>query len=146
MMFKTKAAPAKPVESVMMPVARAMPKQAGVPTIISPDMAVSGNFKSPGDLQVEGVVTGNIEVGKLVIAQGGVVTGDVIAREIRVCGTLHGNLRGQMVTLTASAVMTGDVHHELLAIETGARLEGQVRRLQEAAPLTIAQEAVLEPA
>jgi cytoskeletal protein CcmA (bactofilin family) len=34
-----------------------------------------------------------------------------------------------MVTLTATARVVGDIHHELLAIETGGQLEGMSRRL-----------------
>ncbi len=102
---------------------------SNVPSIISSDMTVTGDLQSGGDLQVEGNVIGDIHVAKLVITDGGNVTGDIVANEVRICGTLNGSVRSKMVTLTATARVTGDVHHEVLAIEAGARLEGQCRRL-----------------
>jgi cytoskeletal protein CcmA (bactofilin family) len=108
----------------------ARPKPNVVPTIVSPDMTIHGNMKSAGEVQVEGTVIGDIEVARLVIAEGGTVVGDVVAEELRICGALKGGARGHKITLAASATLTGDVVHELLTIETGARLEGHVRRLQ----------------
>jgi cytoskeletal protein CcmA (bactofilin family) len=92
-------------------------------------MIVHGNLKSPGELQIEGTVIGDIETGRLVIAEGGRVSGNVIAQNVRICGVLNGAVRSAMVTLTATARVLGDVHHELLSIETGCQLEGHSRRL-----------------
>ncbi len=136
MMFKTRNGtatdmnPRNPIPQA----ARPSPKSQSVPTIVSPDMTIHGNMKSAGELQVEGMVVGDIEVVKLVIAEGGTVIGDVVAEELRICGTLKGGARGHKITLTASATLSGDVVHELLTIETGARLEGHVRRLQPEPP------------
>ncbi|HQT63781.1 MAG: hypothetical protein B7Z75_02030 [Acidocella sp. 20-57-95] len=102
---------------------------SNVPSIVSNDMTVTGDLQSGGDLQVEGNVIGDIQVAKLVITDGGNVTGDIVANEVRICGALTGSVRSKMVTLTATARVTGDVHHDVLAIEAGARLEGQCRRL-----------------
>ena len=100
-----------------------------VPSIISADTTVRGDMQSIGELHVEGAVIGNINVAKLVITDGGSVTGDVIASDVRICGTLTGVVRSKMVTLTTTAQVNGDVYHEVLAIEAGASLEGQCRRL-----------------
>jgi cytoskeletal protein CcmA (bactofilin family) len=130
MIFKTKgelnAAPATPA---MMSAPRPAPKPSGVPTIVGPDMIIRGNLQSLGDLQVDGTVIGDIQVGRLVIAEGGTVHGDVVAQNVRVCGTINGAIRAGMVTLTATGTILGDVLHELLAIETGGRLEGTSRRM-----------------
>ncbi|OYV38573.1 MAG: hypothetical protein B7Z80_09635 [Rhodospirillales bacterium 20-64-7] len=100
-----------------------------VPSIISADTTVRGDIQSVGELHVEGSVIGNINVAKLVITDGGNVTGDITASDVRICGTLTGAVRSKMVTLTTTARVTGDVYHEVLAIEAGASLEGQCRRL-----------------
>ncbi|MDE8342949.1 MAG: polymer-forming cytoskeletal protein [Acidocella sp.] len=100
-----------------------------VPSIISADTTVRGDMQSVGELHVEGTVIGNINVVKLVITDGGNVTGDITASDVRICGTLTGAVRSKMVTLTTTARVTGDVYHEVLAIEAGASLEGQCRRL-----------------
>jgi cytoskeletal protein CcmA (bactofilin family) len=128
-MFKDKK-PATPSNAPLAALDR--PKLAlknAVPSIVSVDMSIKGDMTSAGDLQVEGTVEGDIHVTKLVIVEGGHVIGDITAREVRICGTLKGSVRSAAITLTASARVTGDLHHELLTIETGGQLEGQSRRL-----------------
>ncbi len=132
-MFKTKTEAPQPVPPPMRaappkPQAPRQPPKSNVPTIISTDMVIEGNLKSEGDLQVEGTITGEIEIGHLVIADGGTVHGNITAQTVRVCGTLHGNISANMVTLTSTARVVGDVNHDLLAIETGGMLEGHSHR------------------
>jgi cytoskeletal protein CcmA (bactofilin family) len=105
------------------------PRRTAVPSIISADTTIRGNLESTGDVQIEGVVLGDINASKLVIADGGSVSGNIVASDVRICGALNGTVRSTMVTLTATARVLGDVHHELLAIETGGQLEGMSRRL-----------------
>jgi cytoskeletal protein CcmA (bactofilin family) len=126
-MFKNKpVAAASPifVEAAGRPKA----KTPSVPSIVSADMTVQGNLHSLGDVQIEGAVVGDIAAAKLVIADGGTVTGNISAQDVRICGALNGSVRAATVTLTATARVLGDVHHDLLTIETGGRLEGQSRR------------------
>jgi cytoskeletal protein CcmA (bactofilin family) len=133
-MFKTKqvqpvtnaasmitAEPAKPVKSLS--------RATTVPSIISAEMTIHGDLHSNGDLQVEGTIIGDLNVAKVTIAEGGSVSGNITAKNVRICGALNGSVRSEMVTLTATARVVGDVHHELLAIETGGQLEGMSRRL-----------------
>jgi cytoskeletal protein CcmA (bactofilin family) len=91
-------------------------------------MVVEGNLKTAGDVQVEGRIIGHIEAGRLVVAESGVVVGNVTATTARICGTLNGCVHGGTITLTATAKVTGDVHHDVLAIEAGGLLEGLARR------------------
>jgi cytoskeletal protein CcmA (bactofilin family) len=119
MKFKTNAAPA---------LSSAANATRGVPTIISADMVIEGNFKTAGDIQVEGQITGQIEAGRLVLAEGGIINGNVTADHARICGTLNGGVSGGTITLTATAKVTGDVLHDVLAIEAGGLLEGHSRR------------------
>jgi cytoskeletal protein CcmA (bactofilin family) len=131
MMFKNKpgAAPV-PVDS-----SRPKPNRGAVPSIISADMTINGDFHGTGDLQVEGVVTGRIEVNRLIVAEGGSVSGDVVAQDVRICGTLTGSVHSEMVTLTSTARVTGDIYHNILAVEAGGQLDGQSRRLHTGKPV-----------
>lgn len=119
MKFKTKPSPA---------LSSAPNAPRGVPTIISADMVIEGNFKTAGDIQVEGQITGQIEAGRLVLAEGGAINGNITADHARICGTLNGGIQGGTITLTATAKVTGDVEHDVLAIEAGGLLEGHSRR------------------
>jgi cytoskeletal protein CcmA (bactofilin family) len=133
-MFKTKTPPPGAALAVLPERPKTLPRAAAVPSVISADMTIRGNLESMGDVQIEGAVIGDVNAEKLVIAAGGSVAGNVVARDVRICGALTGTVRGTMVTLTATARVLGDVHHELLAIETGGLLEGMSRRLVPAPP------------
>jgi cytoskeletal protein CcmA (bactofilin family) len=111
------------------PVMVASPRPSGVPSIISADMTIRGNLKCAGRLQIEGTVLGDIEVGQLVISDGAVVQGEIDAQEVEISGTLTGLVRAREITLKATARVVGDLYQEVLAIDPGAQLEGQCRRL-----------------
>ncbi len=149
-MFKNKKEAAGTSVSVPPPAAPRPPSRpaprSAVPSIISADTTIHGHLHSTGDVQVEGAVVGDITATKLVIADGGSVAGNVTAKDVRICGALTGAVHGEMVTLTNTARVLGDIHHELLAIETGGRLEGMSRRLVPAQTTLPPPEADMAPA
>jgi len=127
---------------------RPLHRQSNVPSIVSSEMTIHGDLQSSGDLQIEGTVVGEIEVGKLVIAEGGTVSGNIVAKDVRICGALTGSVRSVMITLTSTARVVGDLYHEVLAIEAGGQLEGQSRRWVPGSPeplLAAAAEAASTP-
>ena len=102
-----------------------------VPSIVSVDMTVTGDIEGAGDLQVEGKVVGRIEVANLVIAESGRVEGEIIAKAVAISGSLRGTVRAGAINLTATARIEGDILYDKLAIEAGAQIEGQCRRIYE---------------
>lgn len=105
-----------------------------VPSIISADMTVKGEIHSQGELHLDGTVEGEIHAERLVIGETAQIRGNVTADTVRVCGKLEGNLAGREVVLTATARMTGDISHEVLSLEPGARFAGAVRHVEPAKP------------
>jgi cytoskeletal protein CcmA (bactofilin family) len=99
-----------------------------VPTIVGSEMTVKGNFKSDGELHVAGKVDGDIEVKTLTVGKDAVIRGAITAEQVRICGEITGCIRARDVTLTATARVLGDVHHDVLSIEAGALLDGHCRR------------------
>jgi cytoskeletal protein CcmA (bactofilin family) len=87
--------------------ARPTPRSAS-PSIISSDLKILGDLISAGDLQVDGIVEGDIQSRSLTIGEGAVV-------------------KASTVTLDRTAKVVGDIIHQILAIEPGAFLEGHVR-------------------
>lgn len=108
-------------------------KASGVPSIVSPELAITGNLASSGDIQVDGTVEGDVEAANLTIGENGAVHGRVQARKVRICGRVAGEVHGGEVILAASAHVYGDVIHDSLAIEAGADIEGHCRRRDKAA-------------
>ncbi len=106
-------------------------RDSGVPSIISADLTIVGNLTSSGDLQVDGTVEGDISSRTLTIGEKAQVRGSVVADSVRVCGSINGQLQAASVVLAKSARVTGDISHSTLAIDAGAFIEGNIRRLDE---------------
>src|SRR5471030_2388464 len=87
---------------------------SGVPSIVSADLTIRGNLMGKGDVQVEGKVFGRIEAGYLVVAEGGEVEGDIVARAVAISGTVRGSIKAGTVTLAATARVHGGVLHDVL--------------------------------
>jgi cytoskeletal protein CcmA (bactofilin family) len=102
---------------------------SGIPSIVSADLTIRGDLTGKGDVQIEGKVLGRIEAGNLVVAEGGEVEGDIVAKVVVIAGTVCGSIKAGTVTLSATARVYGGVVHDVLAIEAGAQLEGQCKRL-----------------
>ncbi len=95
-------------------------------SLISADLLVTGNLVSPGDLQIDGVVEGDIHCQSLTIGASASVTGNIIASDVLIRGALHGGIEARSVTLGKTARVIGDILHETIAIEAGAVLEGRL--------------------
>ena len=103
-----------------------------VPSIIGPEMVIQGNFKSGGELHVEGTIEGDIHVRSLIVGKDAVLKGAIVADKVKVCGEIIGSIRAGDVMLAATARVTGDVHHDILSIEPGASLDGLCKRRESA--------------
>jgi len=102
---------------------------ATVPSIISPDLKITGNLKSAGDIQIDGRVEGDIDSRQLVVGEGAQVDGSIRADTVRISGSVNGEVQAKSVTLERTARVVGDIVHGSLTMEAGAYLEGGVRRL-----------------
>jgi len=101
---------------------------SGLPTIISKDTTITGNIVSPGTIQVEGKVIGDIECHELALGEGGEIRGQTKCEVAAIHGTVHGELQVTNVAIAASATISGDIVHENVSIEAHARVEGQLVR------------------
>jgi cytoskeletal protein CcmA (bactofilin family) len=104
------------------------PRGQGGPSVIGPDLKISGNLSSDGDVQIEGVIEGDVRATNVVVGERASVTGSVLAEEVVVRGHVMGSVRGRRVMLQASCHVEGDVFHQALSIEQGAYFEGKSRR------------------
>ena len=102
-----------------------------VPSIISADLTIDGNLSSGGEIQVDGVVNGDIRCKAVIVGVKGSVIGEVVAQTVRMHGAVKGMVRAKSVFLASTARMSGDVEHESLAIEPGAYMEGHCKRITE---------------
>ena len=103
-----------------------------MPSIIASDMRIVGQVSAQGDVQLDGAIEGDVRAGNLTVGASGTITGEISAESAQVSGTVTGRIRAKTVTLTRTARVKGDIQHESLSIEAGARFEGQVARLDPA--------------
>ena len=104
-----------------------------VPSIVSADLHVDGNLSSKGEIQVDGTVHGDIQCKALIVGAKGVIKGEVTAQNVRMHGSITGQIKAKSVFLASTARMSGDIHHESLAIEPGAFMEGLCKRIEDQA-------------
>jgi cytoskeletal protein CcmA (bactofilin family) len=98
-----------------------------VPSIVSADVIVTGTFVSAGDIQIEGIVQGDVRSVGLVIGEKAEVHGEVVAEELIVRGRVVGRIRARKVQLSSTSHVEGDIVHEAFSVEAGAFFEGNCR-------------------
>lgn len=101
---------------------------SGLPSIVSKDTTITGNIASPGTIQIEGKVVGDIECHELTLGEAGEVCGQIKCEVADIHGSVSGELQVTNVSIAASATISGDIVHENISIETRARVEGQLVR------------------
>jgi cytoskeletal protein CcmA (bactofilin family) len=103
--------------------------KSGEASVISPDLKITGNLESNGDIHIKGTVEGDIRSRSVTVGEGAKVSGAIIADTVQISGALDGQVEAPNVTIARSAKVHGDVVHQTLSIEAGAHIEGQCRRL-----------------
>ncbi|HMN32586.1 MAG: polymer-forming cytoskeletal protein [Chitinophagaceae bacterium] len=95
-------------------------------TNISRGTIIDGQIKVEGDIKVDGLVKGTVTAkGKVQIAQGGKVEGDIICQNAEISGHVTGKLRiAEVLMLKGNAVIDGDINTGKLMIETGVKFNG----------------------
>ena len=103
-------------------------RNKAAPSILSHDMHVVGQIFSTGDIQIEGRLDGDLRSHAVTVGEQAQITGEVAGETVTVFGKVKGTIRGKQVYLCATCEVDGDVINEALAIETGAKLNGAVKR------------------
>jgi len=68
------------------------PEAEAPPSRLGPGVGIQGVLEIDGELVISGLVKGRIAASKLVIAPGGYVEGDIVAREVVISGRLNGRV------------------------------------------------------
>jgi len=105
-----------------------------VASLISADITIEGGVTGDGELQIDGVVRGDVRVGRLTVGETGHVEGSVYAEAVEVRGRVVGSITSKQVRLYGTSYIDGDITHEQLAMETGAFFQGRSLKFQRPAP------------
>jgi cytoskeletal protein CcmA (bactofilin family) len=117
---------------------------AGSFSVIASDVKITGHISSGNDVQINGLVEGDVQCGHLTIGEGGKVVGKINAEAVTLAGAVEGPINAAKVELLASAQVTGDVGYQELRIELGARISGKLNWAQEKGLKLVKTEAAAE--
>ena len=101
------------------------------PSVIGPDLIITGNLTSKGEMQIDGEVQGDIRATNLIVGERARITGTIVSKEAIIRGQVMGSIRSKRVMMQSSSHVEGDVYHTSLAIEQGAYFEGKSRRTED---------------
>jgi len=87
---------------------------------------IKGDIKAEGDFRFDGLLIGNMQVnGRLVVGNTGKIEGDIKCKNALIEGRVDGRLFvSELLTLSASAKINGDLITNKIAIEPGAIFTG----------------------
>lgn len=95
-------------------------------SFLGPRTEIEGILEIDGELVISGRVKGQIAAFGLVIAKGGHVEGDVIAREVVISGHMNGRVFAPTVSIEAGAKVEGRVFHTHVTVARGAHVIGRM--------------------
>ena len=87
---------------------------------------IKGDIQSNGDFRVDGTLLGSIQSkGKIVIGETGNVEGEVVCRNADISGKVKAQVTvSELLTLKATARLSGELTTSKLSIEPGAKFSG----------------------
>ncbi|WP_183567258.1 bactofilin family protein [Mucilaginibacter sp. SP1R1] len=107
--------------------------QQAISTWISDGSIFDGSLKAPAFARIDGQINGDVTVDEgLILGEKGMVTGNVITKEMVVYGIVKGDIETGSLEIKASGKITGDIKTQTLIVETGGVYNGRLAMQQPA--------------
>ncbi|WP_394133100.1 polymer-forming cytoskeletal protein [Shewanella maritima] len=102
-------------------------KQSNNPlSFIAQSCQVKGNLTFSGDILIAGTIEGNLSTsGNVVIEAGGVVKGNIEAKDVTISGNMHGEAHCHKLSIADKGCFEGDIFSEKLEIVESGQFIGQ---------------------
>ena len=99
---------------------------SSVVNMVGSGTVITGDIKSKSDIRIDGILKGSVNTeGKLVVGSSGVVEGDVVCSNADISGEIKAKITvSQLLSLTSSSKLNGDIVTNKLSIEPGASFSG----------------------
>ena len=99
--------------------------QQSATTLITKGCFVTGELKLESDIQIDGIIDGQIHVSKtLVVSESGQVKGDIFASKVVINGIFEGNCSADKIEILAKGRVSGTIYTDDLSIEQGGKFNG----------------------
>ena len=108
---------------------------SGSTTLVSRDTVIVGEIHFSGNLDVEGLVKGNIvalpdKEALVRVVHGGRVEGDIRVPSVVINGSVEGNVHSvKHLELATKGVVHGDVFYTLVEMAAGSEVNGALRHI-----------------
>ncbi|MBI5794639.1 polymer-forming cytoskeletal protein [Candidatus Uhrbacteria bacterium] len=105
-----------------------MSSQNSQETIIAQGVKVEGDFRSDGDVVIDGEVSGTVATEKFLrVGETARIKADVKAHSAVIAGEVQGNVTvGEMLELLATSKVKGDVTTARISVAAGAQVNGRL--------------------
>ena len=108
-------------------------------SVIQSDLVIQGAILARGELELHGLVEGDVVARSVLIGPSATILGDILGERVSISGAVRGQVSGHHVHLGAGAVYQGEIRRGMIAIDEGAQFDGTVRALDEQDKREIAQ-------
>ena len=93
-------------------------------------LQLEGDLRTSGNLDIAGLINGNIYVSEVTVTETGSVRGSVEADKIEINGHIQGKITADAIVIGRNAVIKGDVYFKnTLKTEEGADIDGYIKRI-----------------
>ena len=100
---------------------------SSAPTLISKGCVVQGKIESDVFVRIDGHIIGDVFISEgLIVGENGIIEGNIQVKEIVVHGTIKGTVKAESIDIKGSGNILGDLHTQILQVETGAVYVGNV--------------------
>ena len=104
-------------------------------TAIGENCAIDGDITFDKTIEIHGKITGTVKIAEncttalLIVKKSGLVEGDVFGDEVIIEGEVIGNVSGKKkITIKSSAFVSGNVYYDILDMNGGATVNGNLIR------------------
>ena len=93
-------------------------------------LQLDGDLRTSGNIDIAGLINGNIYVSEVTVTETGSVRGSVEASKIEINGHIEGKITADAIVIGKNAVIKGDVYFKnTLKTEEGADIDGYIKRI-----------------
>ena len=93
-------------------------------------LQLEGDLRTSGNLDIAGLINGNVYVSEVTVTETGSVRGIVEASKVEINGHIQGKITADSIIIGRSAVIKGDVFFkDTLKTEEGADIDGYIKRV-----------------
>jgi cytoskeletal protein CcmA (bactofilin family) len=104
-------------------------------TIIGENCIIEGDVTFEKTLEVHGKIVGTVKIAEnctsaiLIVKKAGIVEGDVYGSDVQIEGEVIGNVSGKKkIRIESSAFVSGNVYYDILDMQGGATVNGNLIR------------------